>query len=360
MKVISVVGARPQFIKAFPVSKELRESHEEMLIHTGQHYDETLSTVFFTELGIPEPEYHLGIGSGSHGKQTGEMLIKVADILDRERPDVVLVYGDTNSTLAAAIAAAKTDAALTHVEAGLRSDNWQMPEEVNRVLTDHASDILFPPSNTSRERLASEGITKNVFEVGDVLYDALLWACDRAPDVSTILSDLGLEPEEFILCTIHRPRNTDYESRARELLTTLDETNYRVVFPVHPRMSEKMAGHGIDTDTYPDIDFIDPVGYFDFIRLLDAAYRVATDSGSIQKEAFYLDTPCITLREETEWTETVDAGWNMLAGADSNTIHRYIDGDWELIDKPTPYGDGNAARKITAKLADLAEADPKG
>ncbi|WP_135807142.1 non-hydrolyzing UDP-N-acetylglucosamine 2-epimerase [Halorussus marinus] len=353
MKVLTVVGARPQFIKAAAVSRELRERHEEVLVHTGQHYDEEMSDVFFEELGIPEPDANLGVGSDDHGAQTAEMLVGLEDLIASERPDAVLVYGDTNSTLAAAIAAAKMDPALAHVEAGLRSYNREMPEEINRVLTDHAADRLFAPSARAVENLAAEGVTDGVRDTGDVMYDAVLWARDRATDRSTVLDDLGVDPGEYVLATVHRAANTDDPDRLAAVLDALAADSREVVFPAHPRTVNRMREYGLYDEARDRLTLTDPVGYLDFVRLQDAAAVVATDSGGVQKEAFFLDTPCVTMREETEWRETVAAGWNTLVGADGEAISRALASADPPADKPQPYGDGTAAAAIVDGLDDV-------
>lgn len=315
MKVVSIIGARPQFIKCAPVSRELRHLAQEVLVHTGQHYDDSMSGVFFRELGLPEPEYHLGVGSGPHGRQTGEMLAKIEDILLREQPDVVLVYGDTNSTLAGSLSASKLHVPIAHVEAGLRSFNRKMPEEVNRVLTDHLSDLLLCPTETAVENLNREGITKGVHLVGDVMYDALLDSVERAKSTSTILQRLGLESGRYLLATAHRAENTDQLSRLEGIMTALVSlagSGLTVIFPVHPRTRKQLNRLSLN---YPDrLHLIDPLPYLDMVLLEAHARLIATDSGGIQKEAYWLGVPCLTLRDETEWIETVKSGWNRLVG----------------------------------------------
>jgi UDP-N-acetylglucosamine 2-epimerase (non-hydrolysing) len=353
MHVLSVVGARPQFVKAFAVSRVLREEHRETLLHTGQHYDTELSDVFFDELGIPEPAYNLGVGSSDHATQTAAMLTGIDDVIETEDPDALLLYGDTNSTLAGAIAGAKRDLCVAHVEAGLRSDNRSMPEETNRVLTDHASDLLFAPSETAVANLTAEGITAHVHRSGDVMYDAIRWARSVAADESSIREDLGLVDEPYVLATVHRASNTDDEDRLRSIIEALGAVDLPVVFPIHPRTESRLRAAGLWAAAAEQLQVIDPVGYFDFVQLLDGASRVATDSGGVQKEAFFLDTFCVTLRDETEWVETVEAGWNVLVGADRNAITSALSEPVTLPDsKPEPYGDGNAAAEISATLGD--------
>ncbi len=359
MKVVSVVGARPQFIKAFPVSRALREHHEEVLVHTGQHYSEAMSDVFFAELDIPTPEYNLGVGSDTQGRQTGAMVTRFGELAERENPDVILVYGDTNSTLASAIVAAKTDARLAHVEAGLRSYNREMPEEINRVLTDHVSDLLFAPTQRGVENLRKEGV-ENVFLTGDVMYDAILWARSRAAERSSILVEHGLTEGEYVLATVHRAGNTDSRERLESIMTALCELDREVVLPVHPRTMERLEAFSLRERVENEITLIEPVSYVDFVRLLDGTERVATDSGGVQKEAFFLDTPCVTLRDETEWVETIDAGWNVLVGADEAAIARELTEPVTLPEKPELYGDGDAAEQIVTAIEETVTAEWNG
>ncbi len=319
MKIVTIVGARPQFIKAAPVSRELRKQHTEVLVHTGQHYDENMSAVFFRELEIPEPDCNLGIGSGSHGQQTGAMLGGIEAVLIAEQPDWVLVYGDTNSTLAGALAAAKLHIKVAHVEAGLRSFNRRMPEEVNRVLTDHVSDMLFCPTQTAVKNLAREGLTQGVHLVGDVMHEALLWAAERARTQSVILDRLVLMKKGFLLATVHRAENTDDPVRLRAIVEALVSLDDPIVFPIHPRT--RKALDRLEFPTLPSrVKVIEPVGYLDMVHLEQSARTIMTDSGGIQKEAYWLGVPCVTLRDETEWVETVESGWNVLVGADTERI----------------------------------------
>jgi len=357
MKVLTIVGARPQFIKAFVVSKELkRKNHQkEILLHTGQHYDVELSDVFFEELGISEPDYNLGVGSGKHGEQTAEMMKGIEEVIEKEKPHFTLLYGDTNSTLAGAIVGAKAETKVAHIEAGLRSNNWDMPEEVNRVLTDHASDVLFVPSEQAEENLKSEGITEGVYNVGDVMYDALLWGRKIAREKSEIMDEFDLEENKFILSTVHRAGNTDNPDRLKEIIDGLSNVSFPVILPIHPRTKKCMREYGSWEKAKSNLKIIDPVGYIDFIRLLDSAKCVATDSGGVQKEAFFLDTPCVTLRDETEWIETVESGWNVLAGVVADRITELVDRSWSLLqDKPQPYGSGDAAKKIVEVLESIS------
>lgn len=348
MKILSVIGARPQFIKAGPVSRAIRERHVEVLVHTGQHYDDNMSKVFFDDLGIPLPEYNLGVGSGGHGRQTGRMLERLEETILIERPDWTLVYGDTNSTLAGAISAAKLHVRIAHVEAGLRSFNRQMPEEVNRVVTDHLSDLLFCPSQQAVGNLAAEGITRGVHLVGDVMRAALEFASERAASRSDILEKLGLTDGGYLLATVHRAENTDDEICLSNILRALDGTGDVVIFPIHPRTRRAVAKTGYITS--PNVRMIDPVGYLDMVKLERCARLVLTDSGGIQKEAYWLGVPCITLREETEWVETVNAGWNVLTGADMGRIIYNVKNFRPPAARPPLYAEANSASRIAQLL----------
>ena len=356
MKVVTIVGARPQFIKAAPVSKALREAgHTEFLVHTGQHYDYGMSQVFFDEMGIPEPDVNLGIGSGPHGWQTGQMLIHLEAVIQAQKPDSVLVYGDTNSTLAGALAAVKLHLPLAHVEAGLRSFNREMPEEHNRVLTDHCATMAFCPTQTAVNNLARESITRGVYLVGDTMYDAVLQFATVARQRSTILQDLGLEQKGYLLATVHRPYNTDVAEHLCSILTAFLEIEEPVIFPVHPRTRQKI-GELYGTLNLPrsgsGFKLIEPVGYLDMLVLEENARLILTDSGGMQKEAYFFGVPCITLRPETEWIETVEAGWNILTGARIAEIHSALR-SFTLPDKRPPiFGSGTAALEIVRVLAE--------
>jgi len=354
MKVVSVVGARPQFIKAAPVGKALRAAgHTEVLVHTGQHYDDDMSAVFFRELEIPEPDYNLGVGSGPHGWQTGQMLMRIEEVLLVEKPDWVLVYGDTNSTLAGALAACKLRIPLAHVEAGLRSFNREMPEEHNRVLTDHCSDLLFCPTQTAVDNLAREGITKGVHLVGDTMYDAVLQFAEIARQRSTILQDLGLKPKGYLLATVHRPYNTDNPDNLRNILEAFNEIGESIIFPIHPRTRQRLAEFGLNNpqSAIRNPRFIEPVGYLDMLMLEQNARLILTDSGGIQKEAYFFEVPCVTLRPETEFVETVNAGWNMIVGTNRAEIVNAVNGrEWPHETPPAVFGDGRAACHIVARL----------
>lgn len=361
MKIVTIVGARPQFIKAAAVSRKLRETGEvqEILIHTGQHYDENMSDRFFQELAIPQPEYYLGIGSGSHGVQTGRMLETIESVLQQEKPDWVLIYGDTNSTLAGAIAAVKLHFRLAHVEAGLRSFNKKMPEEVNRVLADHVSEILFAPTDTAVENLRREGIIGDrVQQVGDVMYDAALLYRSKAEQTSQILKQLNLSSQKYLLVTIHRAENTDDPKRLNAIFVGLAKVAEKltVVVPLHPRTRKALEREGQLDFAKQNLQLIEPVGYLDMVMLEQNARLIATDSGGVQKEAFFYQVPCVTLREETEWVELVQYGWNYLIAP--KTAEIVSDGIIDAIatfahNPPTPvklYGDGQAATKIVELL----------
>ncbi len=318
MKIVSIVGARPQFVKAAVLSRELRKDHTEILVHTGQHYDSNMSDVFFQEMEIPSPDYNLNIGSGNHGEQTGAMLKGIEEVLLKEKPDWCLVYGDTNSTLAGALAAVKLHIKVAHVEAGLRSFNRRMPEEINRVLTDHISDLLLCPTQTAVDNLKNEGITTGVHLVGDVMYEALMWAVEKAKTHSTILTDLNLTPKNYLLATVHRAENTDDPERLGNILSAFNQIQETLIWPVHPRTRKKLEEMHWQPGDH--IKLIDPVGYLDMAQLEENARMIITDSGGIQKEAFWLQVPCITLRDETEWVETVKAGWNKIIGSQTKHI----------------------------------------
>ena len=350
MKVASVVGARPQFIKAAPVSAALRPRHEEILIHTGQHYDDEMSETFFRSLHIPEPNYNLGIGSGSHGEQTGRMLVEIERVLRAEAPDVVLVYGDTNSTLAAALAAAKIHLRVAHVEAGLRSHNRLMPEEINRVVADHLSTLLFCPTQTAVDQLRAEGIRAGVHLVGDVMYDVALATAQDARQRDA-LQRFGLVPKEYLLCTVHRASNTDDARNLRGIVDALAASGRPVLFPVHPRTRKVLEENGLLKAIAGNVRLTEPLDYLDFQVLLMQASKVLTDSGGVQKEAYFFGVPCLTLRDETEWIETVEDGWNVLVGADKDDIVHAIERFNPTGTKNKSFGDGHAAERIVEILS---------
>jgi len=348
-KVASIVGARPQFVKAAPLCSALAEAgHAEVLVHTGQHYDANMSEVFFEDLDISPPAHHLGIGSATHGVQTGAMLAAIERVLAAERPDWVLLYGDTNSTLAGALAAAKLQVPVAHVEAGLRSFNRRMPEEVNRVVVDHLSDLLLAPGQTAMDNLAAEGLTRGAHLVGDVMAGALALAARRARRRGDVLARLGLREQGYLLATVHRAENTDDVARLKQILTALEAVGEPVLFPLHPRTRKALRAF-MPTDTSL-LQYVEPVGYLDMVALEQGARLILTDSGGIQKEAYWLGVPCITLRDETEWVETVRAGWNMLVGADTARIIGAVRNFAPPSARPELYGDAHAAQRIVALL----------
>lgn len=343
MKLLTVVGARPQFIKAAPVSRALVGRHDEVLVHTGQHYDPQMSDVFFAELGMRAPAHQLQVGSASHGAQTGRMLEALEQVLRDERPDALLVYGDTNSTLAAALAAAKCDVPIIHVEAGLRSFNRAMPEEVNRVLVDHLSALLCCPSATAAAHLAREGITRGVVVVGDVMQDALL-------DMRSCLTSVGASAPEVpsddaeVLVTLHRPANTDDPQQLARLLAALARIARPIVWPMHPRTRAALAQHQLAVPAH--VHPVEPLGYRALVHTLSRAWAVVTDSGGLQKEAYWLGTPCFTVRSETEWTETVDSGWNRLVDVRTDDLADLVGRATRPRAPRDAYGPAGAAERI--------------
>lgn len=350
MKILTVIGARPQFVKAATVSRQIavRDGVTEVLVHTGQHYDANMSDIFFQELSIPRPDYHLGIGGRGHGAMTGRQLEAIEAVLLNERPDWVLVYGDTNSTLAGALAAAKLHIPVAHVEAGLRSFNRRMPEEINRVLTDHSAERLFAPTETAMRNLRHEGIpdARSIL-VGDVMLDASLFYRDqaRAPDW---FSDLKLVPQGFGLATIHRAENTDDPTRLVGILNGLASSGTPIVLPLHPRTRQRIAENRLTIPSH--LYVVEPVGYLEMVWLQSNCAFVATDSGGIQKEAYFFNKPCITLRDETEWVELVEAGWNTLAGTDAEAIAMAISNAKPGQSSRSLYGLGDAANKVVSGL----------
>lgn len=348
IKVVTIIGARPQFIKAAPVSRALRKNAVEILVHTGQHYDKSMSDIFFQELNIPKPDYNLNVGSGSHGRQTGLMLAGIEEVLISEKPDWILLYGDTNSTLAGALAAAKLHIRIAHVEAGLRSYNRLMPEEINRIMADHLSDILFCPSQTAVDNLQKEGIIQGIHLIGDVMADSVKLAEEMADTHLQILPQFGLTAGQYLLATIHRPENTDRPGCLMNILNAFNRIDEKIIFPVHPR-TRKAIGQ-FDWVPLPHISLIEPVGYLDMIALEKSARMILTDSGGIQKEAYWLGVPCITLRKETEWVETIAAGWNVLTGADEEKIINAARSFCCPKAHPLLYGDGHTAQRITEIL----------
>jgi UDP-GlcNAc3NAcA epimerase len=353
--IATIVGARPQFIKMAAVSRALRPVLAEAVIHTGQHYDQNMSKVFFEELEIVEPDHNLGIGSGSHGEQTGRMLAEIEKILLQLRPALVLVYGDTNSTLAGALAAAKLHIPVAHVEAGLRSFNRMMPEELNRVLTDHASDILFAPTLAAVKNLRREGVAEERVQlVGDVMYDAALFYGARAEAKSNILKHLSISSKQYVLCTIHRAENTDDPARLAGIFHALERTAAQrpVILPLHPRTRKMLSSAGLLERLSPQLRLLEPVGYPDMVMLEKNACLIATDSGGVQKEAFFYRVPCVTLRDETEWVELVELGWNRVVSPNNpSAVELAIrEGIHSSGAEANPYGRGDAAERIVKAL----------
>lgn len=367
-KIVSIVGARPQFIKLAPLARLFNDSKKVLnhfIIHTGQHYSYNMSAIFFDNLKIPEPKYHLGVGSFSHGKQIGLMLKECENVLIKEKPDLAIVYGDTNSTLAGALAARKRNIPVAHVEAGLRSYNPAMPEELNRILTDHCSTLLFCPTETAVKNLKREGFVKIIgatalrvpgsayhcrpliVNVGDIMYDSLLLCLNLAEKKSAVLDILNLQPQNYYLATIHRAENTDDFTRLQNLFEALAEVGREkpVVFPIHPR-TRKLLAHVTSKRSIPYLKIIDPVSYFDMLILEKNAEKILTDSGGVQKEAFLLKVPCITLRNETEWVETLQYRWNLLVGTDKKTIISALKCKPQRKNSINVFGKGRAGEKI--------------
>ena len=361
LEIVTILGARPQFIKASVVSRAIAERDDlrERIVHTGQHFDSGMSDIFFEELGIPAPDYHLGISGGGHGAMTGAMLQKLEPLLEELAPDWVLVYGDTNSTLAGALAAAKMHIPVAHVEAGLRSFNRQMPEEQNRIVTDHLADLLFTPTDAATQNLYREGLPDaRIKQVGDVMYDVALVQGRRADERSEILARLGVEREAFVLATVHRAENTDDPARLRAIMQGLDQVagDVPVILPLHPRTAGALKRHGIAAEK---VRFIEPVGYLDMVALEKNAAVIATDSGGVQKEAYFHGVPCVTLRDETEWVELIELGWNRLAppcSADIISAVRCAKGC--TSEKSQLYGSGDAADLIAKAFLDAAGVAP--
>ena len=352
-KIVTIIGARPQFIKAAMVSKALNNEIEEIIVHTGQHYDKNMSEIFFEQLEIPKPKYNLGIGSGSHGKQTGEMLIKIEEVLLKEKPDYVMVYGDTNSTLAGALAASKLLIPVIHIEAGLRSYNMKMPEEQNRILTDHISTILICPTETAVENLKREGIMNNIYITGDVMCDSVIYYSSLA-EKKISKSNINLVPiykkkkiDEWYLATIHRAENTMDNKNLTNILEVFEKLDKLVIFPVHPRI-KCMVNKLNEKNKYKNIYFVEPVDYLTMLYLTKNACKVVTDSGGLQKECYILDTPCITIREQPEWVATIKNGYNTLSTPNTTELYdkilnSQIDSSKSKINY---YGRGNASYKI--------------
>jgi UDP-GlcNAc3NAcA epimerase len=354
MKVLTIVGARPQFIKAAPLSRALREAGiQEYLLHTGQHYDYGMSQVFFDELGLPQADINLDVRSGGHGQQTGQMLTEIEKVLEAQKPDWVVVFGDTNSTLAGALAAVKLHIPVAHIEAGLRSFNRQMPEEHNRVLTDHCADLLLCPTKTAVENLRREGLTDSVHLVGDPMYDAVLMFNQVAAEKSTILETLGLEKDGYLLATIHRAYNTDDPQALLTLLDVLQSLQETVILPIHPRTRKKIDDFGLlDGEKASNLRLVEPLSYLDMLVIEQNARMILTDSGGVQKEAYFFSVPCLTLRPETEWVETLADGWNTVVELDAEKIRHHVRHTPTPGRPPQPvFGGGQSAKTITKIIA---------
>lgn len=353
-RVFSIVGARPQFVKAAVVAHSFarQERIDHQLIHTGQHYDDNMSEIFFRELGMAPPLYRLSIGGLSHGAMTGRMLEQIEDILVKDRPDAVIVYGDTNTTVASALAAVKLHIPVAHVEAGLRSFNRRMPEEINRIATDHISDLLFAPNDKAVRQLIMEGVPAGKIEnVGDVMLDACLCYSHFEQDGLDVLNNLNLRPLTYALATLHRAENTDSREALAGILEGLRLSEMPIVLPIHPRTRARIAGFGFDMPS--NVRVIAPIGFRAMLQLERNAICVVTDSGGVQKEAFFMRRPCVTIRDQTEWTELVDAGWNVLVGSRPQQIKAAIRSATPPEKWPPLFGDGNASGKIVAGLLPL-------
>ncbi len=340
MKIATVVGARPQFIKAAVINRVINRTNgiEEILIHTGQHYDENMSKIFFDELEIPKPNYNLEVGSGLHGKQTATMLERIENVLISEKPDLLLVYGDTNSTIAGALAATKLHIKVAHVEAGLRSFNKKMPEEINRIVTDSISDMLFAPTQNALNLLKLENHSENAFFTGDVMFDSILHyssIAGKGQDISKIIN------EDYYLATVHRAENTDDKQRLQAIFDAFSQADKKVILPLHPRTQKLLEGINFNEN----VKIIEPVGYLEMINLIKNSNKILTDSGGLQKEAFFMKKPCITLRDETEWVETLQGNWNFVVGTDTEKIVEKLKNN-HFSEQKSHFGDGKAGEKI--------------
>lgn len=352
MKFLTIIGARPQFIKAAPLSRALRKNHREILVHTGQHYDYAMSQQFFKELHIPRPDHNLNVGSGLHGAQTAAMLAKLEPVVIKQKPDAIIIFGDTNSTLAGALIAAKLHIPLAHIEAGMRSFNRMMPEEVNRVVADHLSNMHFCSTKTALDNLKKEGITSGLYMVGDIMYDAMKDILPTKDQTAKMIKKLSLVPGDYLFVTIHRAENTDNQDNLSAIMEALISSGKKAVFPVHPRTEKKLKDLFLwdKLNRSENVLLIPPQGYRESLALQSAAYAVITDSGGIQKEAYLLKTPCLTVRHETEWVETLKTGWNHLVGPNKKRILKTLAGLKPPSAHPNLYGHGNTAQLIVKHL----------
>ena len=351
MLIATVVGNRPQFVKAAAVSSKLRQAHQELLVHTGQHYDDQLSRIFFDELGIPAPDRQLDVHGGTNSEQTARMLAALATVFAEVAPERVLVYGDTNSTLAGALAAGQMRIPVAHVEAGMRSFDRTMPEELNRVLADHASDLFFCSTSTAVDNLAAEGIRDNVHLVGDVMADLALSFLPVAEERSTALEDNDVQPGDYLLMTVHRAGNVDVRERLERVVELAEQLPLPAVFPVHPRTRARLRAAGLEERLEATVRVTKPLGYLDFLKLANHARALVTDSGGVQKEAYLLGTPCVTLRDTTEWVETVELGWNRLVDLEVDAALDALARPSPPAERPELYGGGHAAERIRDVLA---------
>jgi len=351
IKIIIVAAARPNFMKIAPLLKEIKKQKniKPILVHTGQHYDYQMSGAFFKELNIPKPNYNLGVKAGLHGEQTGKTMIEFEKVCLKEKPDLVIVVGDVNATLACALTAAKLHIKVAHIEAGLRSGDMSMPEEINRILTDHISEYLFCPTETGVKNLKEEGIIKNVYNVGDLMYDAFLQNIKIAKKKSKILRTLNLKPRDYSILTLHRAGNVDNQKKIKIIIDAIQKSEEKIIFPIHPRTEKQLKKLKIENCK---LKIVNPVGYLDMLYLEKNAKKILTDSGGVQKEAYWLKVPCITLRKETEWVETVKNGWNVLVGTNKEKIIRAVKNFNPKRKQQKHFGSGRSAKKIVKILID--------
>ncbi|KKQ18741.1 MAG: UDP-N-acetylglucosamine 2-epimerase [Berkelbacteria bacterium GW2011_GWA1_36_9] len=355
-KIITIIGARPQFIKTPLVSKEIRKFAKEILVHTGQHYDANMSAVFFNELKIPKADYNLNVGSGNQGQQTGEMLEKIEQVLLKEKPDLVIIYGDTNSTVSGALAAVKLHIPVAHIESGMRSYNRQMPEEINRIISDHISELLFCSTMSSAKILKEEGIAKGVYFVGDVMADIQKKIRNPKSEIrNKLFKTLNIKPKEYILATVHRQENTDIKENLENIFKAMGQIGETIILPLHPRTKKAIKTHKLQTlvDKNSNLRLIEPIGYLEMLALGSSAKMILTDSGGVQKEAYLNKVPCITLRKETEWIETIQSGWNQLANTNVNKIVRLVKNFPKPKNHPNFLGNGKAYLEIAQKIKEF-------